>query len=111
MRKNLSNKNKGFTTPENYFSNLNRDIMAATCNKTESKKRSPITLPKFAGIMGYAAMIAIVAVFAIRFVVSNTRNTTDITAFEQLDDSEYIDNMLTNYPIDEYTFYCYLTGE
>ena len=107
----MNNKNKGFTTPENYFSNLNREIMAATCNKTESKKKRPITLPRVAGFIGYAAMIAIVAVFAVRFVVGNTRNTTDITAYEQFDDSEYIDNMLTNYHIDEYTFYCYLTGE
>ena len=111
MRKNLNNKNKGFTTPENYFSNLNREIMAATCNKTESKKKRHIALPRVAGFIGYAAMIAIVAVFAVRFVVGNTRNTTDITAYEQFDDSEYIDNMLTNYHIDEYTFYCYLTGE
>ena len=107
----MNNKNKGFTTPENYFSNLNREIIAATCNKAESKKRRVIGLPKVTRIIGYAAMIAIVAVFAVRFVVGNTRNTTDITAYEQFDDSEYIDNMLINYHIDEYTFYCYLTGE
>ena len=31
------------------------------------------------------------------------------TGYDTGVDSEFIDNVLANYPIDEYTFYCYLT--
>lgn len=110
MRKNLNNKNGVFTTPEGYFSKLNRDIMEATCNKAENKKRRVIGLPKVTRIIGYAAMIAVIAVVALRFT-GNSKSSTDYFASESLNDSEYIENMLTNYHIDDYTFYCYLTGE
>ena len=110
MRKNLNNKNAVFTTPEGYFDKLNRDIMEATCNKAESKKRRFIGLPKITRFIGYAAMIAVIAVVALRFAGSN-KSDTDFFASEALNDSEYIENMLTNYYIDDYTFYCYLTGE
>ncbi len=110
MRKNLNNKNAVFTTPEGYFDKLNRDIMEATCNKADSKKRRFIGLPKITRFIGYAAMIAVIAVVALRFAGSN-KSDTDFFASEALNDSEYIENMLTNYYIDDYTFYCYLTGE
>ena len=98
-----------FTTPDGYFEELNRGIKAATCKSmaTRSKKRS--LAQRVASIMAYAAMITIAVTVTIG--ITRNSNTGNIQAtINVLDDSEYIENMLTNYPIDEYTFYCYLTG-
>jgi hypothetical protein len=102
-------KKSCFTTPDGYFEALNREIKEATCNSsaTHSKRRS--LTHRVASLMGYAAAIAIAVIIATG--ITRNSDTGNIQAtINELDDSEYIDNMLTNYPIDEYTFYCYLTG-
>ena len=40
---------------------------------------------------------------------SYTPHGHDLMASEEYYDKEYIENILVNYPIDDYTFYCYLT--
>lgn len=98
-----------FTTPDDYFEKLNIGIKEATCKKeaVPSKKRN--LTKRVANIMGYAAMIAIVITVAISIIL-NSYKSDSVLSINGIDDSEFIDNMLTNYPIDEYTFYCYLTG-
>ena len=105
-------KKSCFTTPEGYFEKLDLRIKDVTCKSiaTISKKKS-IT-HRFASIMSYAAMIAITAVIAAGLISkpNNSYNDIPATNIEKSEKDEFIDKMLTNYPIDEYTFYCYLTG-
>ena len=67
--------------------------------------------------VGYAATIAIVFAIAVGVISAPYRNddrqaeiiAAESTGYDTGVDSEFIDNVLANYPIDEYTFYCYLT--
>lgn len=102
-------KKSCFTTPDGYFEELNRKIKEATCKSEATRPRKRSLTQRVASIMGYAAMIAIAATVAIGITRKSNSGNMQAT-FNGLDDSEYIDNMLANYPIDEYTFYCYLTG-
>ena len=99
-----------FTTPDGYFKQLNLEIEEATCKTgvTPPKKRSLVK--RAATVMGYAAMLAIVAAFStviFRRIIAESSMTANADISY---DSEFIERMLTDYPIDEYTFYCYLTG-
>ena len=110
MDLNNNKRNNSFTTPDGYFEKLNQGIKELTCNQASVRKSKSIALPRVARIMSYAATIAIVAFVATYFIPTKHKNSPDYLAIEMLNDSEYIDNMLTIYPIDEYTFYSYLTG-
>jgi hypothetical protein len=103
-------KRNCFRTPEGYFDNINSRIKEATCKYVVALPKKRGLKQRIVGIMSYAAMIAIVAVVATSIIFRHTSNSNPAIAFEELNDSEFIDNMLTNYPIDEYTFYCYFTG-
>ncbi len=103
-------KRECFRTPEDYFDRLNSQIKEATC-------KNIVVLPKRRGfkqriveIMSYAAIIAIVTIVTTSIIFRHTSKNNPSIVFEEFNDSEFIDNMLTDYPIDEYTFYCYLTG-
>lgn len=103
-----------FTTPEGYFGQLNNKILSATSNTgSTTAKRRPISI--WARVSGYAAAIAILLVIAVKTTTGDT--ITEATAAnqerydEEILDNEFIDNMLSSYPIDDYTFYCYLTEE
>ena len=104
---------KCFTTPDGYFEELNRGIKETTCkNITKVPQKASLT-QRITSIMGYAAMIAIVTTVtaSILFKSPQTSGVESQTATaESVYDGDFIDNMLTSYPIDEYTFYCYLTG-
>lgn len=105
----LKNK-KCFTTPEGYFEQLNLGIKEATCkNSAPSPKKRSLTR-RVTRIMGYAAMIAIIATVATNVIFKNTQSNNIENNFVNIEESEFIDNMLASYPIDDYTFYCYLTG-
>lgn len=104
-------KNKQpFTVPDNYFEQFNSNIINMLPKETaqKEKKRSPIALPRIARHISYAAMLIIV--FAIGYTIHNTGDTAPNTTAEEHYEGEYIDEILNNYPIDDYTFYCYLTG-
>ena len=105
-------KRNSFTTPEGYFEQLSIEIKEATCKGTasSSKRRNP--MKGFISIMSYAAMIAIIVTVAtsIFFKTYSNDKSVHIASIDDFDDIDFIDNMLTSYPIDEYTFYCYLTG-
>jgi hypothetical protein len=113
-------KKEPFATPEGYFTKLNSNILKATCGSTPHHSRSIVirTVTSMRWI-GYAAMIAII--YAIAAGVTSIpgvdkRTTTSLglqlantNEYEDGIDSEYFDKMLESYPIDEYTFYSYLT--
>ena len=113
--------NNKFTVPEGYFEHLQKEILDATSNKATPtapvhKKVRRIGLLRY---IGYAATIAVVTLLALDIMGSKdsdntttapaTAQQTDINTGDAIADEEYIDNMLSSYPIDEYTFYCFVT--
>jgi hypothetical protein len=108
---------KPLTTPEGYFIKLNSEILKATSQKNTHPRRKEISINARMRWIGYAATIAIVFAIAVGVISAPYRNNdkhNEMTAAESTGydtgvDSEFIDNMLDNYPINEYTFYCYLT--
>lgn len=114
-------KKDPFATPEGYFAKLNSNILKATCgNSLPQEKRKKVSLVSRMRWVGYAAMIAIIATVAAGIIsvpgtdrkkgISPNEFTAGNTSeYDNSIDGEYIDNMLESYPIDEYTFYCYLT--
>lgn len=114
-------KKDPFATPEGYFEKLNSDILKATCGSSlPQEKRKKVSLVSRMRWVGYAAMIAIIATVAAGITsipgadrkkgISPSEFTAGNTSeYDNSIDGEYIDNMLESYPIDEYTFYCYLT--
>ena len=102
-------KRNCFTTPDGYFEQLASEIEQATSKNVAARPKRRSLTRRVVGIMSYAAMIAIVAIVATS-IIFNSRNNELTATIEEFDDSEFFDNMLSSYPIDEYTFYCYLTG-
>ena len=114
-------KKDPFATPEGYFEKLNSDILKATCGSSlPQEKRKKVSLVSRMRWVGYAAMIAIIATVAAGIIAvpgtdwkkgnaSNEFTAGNTSEYDNSIDGEYIDNMLESYPIDEYTFYCYLT--
>ena len=102
-------KRNCFTTPDGYFEQLASEIEHATSKNVAARSKTRSLTQRVVGIMSYAAMVAIVAIVATS-IIFNSRNNDLTATIEELDDSEFIDNMLNSYPIDEYTFYCYFTG-
>ena len=99
-------KKEPFTVPDGYFEQLNSKILDATAkSRTAAQRRKSIAMGKLSRIAGYAAAIAILFVIAGNFLTTDSKDNANTENAE----NEYIDNILNSYPIDEYTFYCYLT--
>lgn len=103
-------KKEPFTVPDNYFEQFADNMMNMLPKEhvKEQKKHRTIALPRIARYISYAAML--IMVFAIGYTLYNTNQTTQNITAEEHYEGEYIDEILNNYPIDDYTFYCYLTG-
>ena len=111
-----------FTVPEGYFDELSSNILKATCgNKPLENNKKRINFVRRMRWIGYAATLAIITTIAVSIMsiqgVENKKENSkqellagETKEYEENIDSEYIDNMLESYPIDEYTFYCYLTN-
>lgn len=56
----------------------------------------------------YAAAVVLMFIIGGTAYLSTISQNNDIAANEY--SNEYIDDMLESYPIDDYTFYCYLTN-
>ena len=99
-----------FTVPENYFEQFTGNMMNMLPKEggKEQKKHRTIALPRIARYISYAAIF--IMVFAIGHTLYKINNNTNHATAEEHYEGEYIDEMLNNYPIDDYTFYCYLTG-
>lgn len=105
-------KRNSLTTPDGYFEKLNDEIKRATCMAQPVARPRRSTASHFAGLLGYAATIAVVALIAAHIITDTQREraNAEMAVFDSLDDSDFVDNMLASYPIDEYTFYSYMTG-
>lgn len=118
-------KRSQFGIPEGYFDELESSILRKTCesNQPIGSTRKPTRTIAWGKWVSYAAMIAIISVVGISITKKNVNGereiqsdiraslqegTIDIYEANEFDD-EYIDNMFSNFPIDEYTFYSYLT--
>ncbi len=125
MRIDDHNGKRIFNTPEGYFEQLEKEIAKATVGNTGHipAKRGRTITANWRNWAGYAAMIAAIVTIALattgkgdgerRLNAQTAQETQQANAATFADsydiDSEYIDMMLTSYPIDEYTFYTYLT--
>ena len=116
---NYKNRNP-FTTPEGYFAKLNNDIAKATCSSpTGPMKRKVRDISARMRWTSYAAIIAIMLTIGAGIASLSvdkhstasemSLRTSEEHGFEANMDNEFIDKMLESYPIDDYTFYCYLT--
>ena len=106
MKEVKDRKETGFSVPEGYFEHLNREILDATVkSRTGAVHRKRHTIGIFSRIAGYAAAVAILFAIAGNFLTTDSKDNANTENAE----NEYIDNILNSYPIDEYTFYCYLT--
>ena len=106
-------KKEIFTTPDGYFEQLQRDIVQATVESsntgnatTQQSKRRPLYV-MWGRIASYAAAVAMVAIVALT-TGRLTGNTIQDTQANE-DSNDFIEELLDSYPIDDYTFYCYLT--
>lgn len=113
MKQDYKNR-QPFSTPEGYFEGLNRSIINATGKVPEiNATKKHYTLGWWTRTIGYAAMLAIAIFVADNIAKDNDTASKKAVARSiqegQMLDNEMIDNILTNYPIDDYTFYCYLT--
>lgn len=111
-----------FSTPDGYFEELNRKIIGATskaqAEPTTTAKKS-IRLGMYSYWLSVAAMLAFVCLIALNGTDDyQTAESTILAAdteyipddgTENIAEEEFMDNLLDNYPIDDYTFYCYLT--
>lgn len=102
----LKNRNT-LSVPEGYFETLQSKVASKTCRNgaTAARRKRGFGWRS----IGYAASIAAVAFFGKFLYNSYAPYGNDLTANEAYYDKEYIENILVNYPIDDYTFYCYLT--
>lgn len=123
MRIEDHNNRNPFSTPEGYFEELNRKIAETTVNapaKEPAAKQFRIGV--FAKCASIAAMFIILCTIAIGQFDTNEEAITvkNIPQPKQVDktvnkkvaeyeENDIIDNIMENYSIDEYTFYCYLT--
>lgn len=100
-----------FSVPENYFEQFGSNMINILPKEHAAKEKKSRTtaLPRIARYISYAAMIVVAFVIGTTLII-NTTNNSNNTANEEYYEGEYIDEMLNNYPIDDYTFYCYLTG-
>ena len=103
-------KKEPFTVPDGYFEQLNNKILDATTHRHKTTpRRKNIVIGRLSRITGYAAAVAILIGVTTGYLSQHGNANGDTAASENLYADEYIDNILNSYPIDEYTFYCYLT--
>ena len=100
------NNKKPFTVPDGYFENLDSNIMNMLPKKPVAQKRRTMTLTSALRYTSYAAAVVVIFFLGTTLLTSNSTATANN---EDYYNNEYIDEVLSNYPIDDYTFYCYIT--
>ena len=112
MNKEYNTKKELFTVPEGYFEQLNKEILSATVeNKTTTLHRKNHIIGNISRVMGYAAAIALLFMATKNILMPGNDTNGNIALTDNNNtQSEYIDNILDSYSIDDYTFYCYLTN-
>lgn len=107
-------KKEPFGIPDNYFEDFHRDIMlhiqknaAGMVLRRKSKiKTLTMSLTKWK----YAAAVILLFVTGGSLFLSSISKNVETNIVSNEYSNEYIDELLDSYPIDDYTFYCYLTN-
>lgn len=94
---------KTFDVPDGYFDKFHERMMQQLPQERRATTRS--IFPSRIVRLSYAAAIAILFIVGASFIYNNSMQTAGDDF-----DKEIIDDILNNYPIDDYTFYCYLTN-
>ena len=102
-------KRQPFETPKGYFDEVESNIIKMLpTSPVQSTKVRTVRFNATSRFIAYAASLVIM--FAIGATLLNsTDNSTAIA--DDAYASEYIDEILNSYTIDDYTFYCCLTGD
>lgn len=98
---------KPFKVPANYFEELNDNIIKMLPEKPLKKRTDKTIWNRAYAYIGYAAIFIIIFALGTTFLTNKMPNET---IAEEYFETEDIDDILNNYPIDDYTFYCCLTG-
>ncbi len=110
-------KGNPFKVPENYFENFTEELMGRLPEK-EAVQEEPAKVTVWSRVRPWIYMAAMFTgmLVGIRFMVESTtspRNDTVIAAVTSENEAEeydqYIDGIMENYLIDDYTLYAYLT--
>lgn len=109
MELNKFKNRQPFKVPEGYFAGIESSITRILPDTPASKppKRNA-RIVAFARYTAVAAAMALALIMAITAFDSSAGST--IANSDEYYDNEYIDEILNSYPIDDYTFYCCLTG-
>ncbi|MBR5893843.1 MAG: hypothetical protein IKZ37_09450 [Bacteroidaceae bacterium] len=106
-RRNKAMKKKNnFRVPQGYFEQFHDTMMEQIGNK-------PSKVHPIFGIHNqwkYAAAIALLFIGGGALYIKDTIDNKQMYAQSEEYSIEFIDEMLDNYPIDDYTFYTYLTS-
>lgn len=99
-----------FETPEGYFQNFHDNMMKNIhrANDTEAKPRKKDIRFAVFKQWSYAAIITIALLLGGITIYTSTKEAPYNDIASTVDYS--IDELIDNYPIDDYTFYCYLTN-
>lgn len=98
-----------FETPKGYFDEVESNIIKMLpTSPVQSPKVRTVRFNATSRFIAYAASLVIM--FAIGTTLLNNADNATAIANDAYA-SEYIDEILSNYPIDDYTFYCCLTGD
>ena len=106
------------SVPEGYFESLQSKVASKTCRDGATAAKGKRGLGWRS--IGYAAaMLVFVCLIAFNgtgnkqsagsTILAAGTEQTPADGTENIAEEEFMDNLLDNYPIDDYTFYCYLT--
>lgn len=111
MNKEIKNKTEHnpFAVPDGYFEKFH-DRLMASLPESPLQQQEKRRLRLLGNLRRWSYAAAVIVAFLVGGTVFHESNkaTSDILAEEY--DSEYIEELLDNYPIDDYTFYSYLTS-
>lgn len=109
--KNYSKDKKPFTVPEGYFTEFHDSLMKHIATKQSMACSIHNRHRIFSTIGQWNCAAAILCLFFMGGYVymSNMPDDMNIATVDEFS-NEYIDELLDNYPIDDYTFYSYLTS-
>ena len=105
-----------FLTPDGYFDQFQANLMANLPAREESvsakEENAPVHISLWTRVRPWVAAAAVVCAgaFIIRGIHTNGNSTADGIYATTISDDDMTDFMATSF-FDEYTLYCYLTGE
>lgn len=109
IRENNKINRKPFDVPERYFDTLHDKIMQRLPQSNiEAKQCKRIKLLNSASKWSYAAAMVLIFLVGGTLYYNDIENANERYAANDEYNTEYIEELLDNYPIDKYTLYSYL---